>query len=74
MEDCKLVPSPFHSGVKILVTCTSPEFDATLYHQLDRKILYLTHTCRDLSFIVGLVSWFMHKPHERHSKATKRIL
>jgi hypothetical protein len=31
MEDCKPAPSPFHSGVKLVATCTSPKVDATLY-------------------------------------------
>eukprot|EP00253_Pinus_taeda_P013805 PITA_13805 len=74
MEDCKPSPSPFQSGVKLLVTCTSPEVDATLYRQLVRKRLYLTHTRPDLSFVVGLVSRFMQTPHESHWKVAKKIL
>jgi hypothetical protein len=34
----------------------------------------LTHTCLDLSFLVGLVSWYMQTPHEIHWKTYKRIL
>eukprot|EP00253_Pinus_taeda_P025381 PITA_25381 len=56
MEDCKPAPSPFQSGVKLSVTCTSPEVDATLYCQLVGKLLYLTHTRPDLSFVVGLIA------------------
>ena len=59
MEDCKPAPSPFQSRVKLSVSCTSPEVDATLYRQLVGKILYLTHTHPDLSFVVGLVARFM---------------
>eukprot|EP00253_Pinus_taeda_P002132 PITA_02132 len=60
MEDCKPAPSPFESGAKLSVTCTSPEVDATLYHQLVGKLLYLTHTRPDLSFVVGLIAWLTH--------------
>ena len=67
-------PSPFQSEVKLSVTCTSPEVDATLYRQLVKKLLYLTHTRPDLSFAVGLVAWFMQNPRESHWKAAKRIL
>ena len=74
MEHCKLAPSPFHPGVKILATCTFPEVDATLYHQLIGSLLYLTHSCPDLSFVVGRVSRYMQTPHESHWKAVKRIL
>eukprot|EP00253_Pinus_taeda_P004736 PITA_04736 len=74
MEDCKPAPSPLQSGAKLSVTCTSPKFDATLYCQLVGKLLYLTHTRPNLSFVVGLIAWFMQNPHENHWKAAKRIL
>jgi hypothetical protein len=74
MDDCKPTPSPFQSGVKLTATCTSPEVDATLYRQLVGSLLYLTHTRPDLSFVVGLVAWYMQTPHESHWKAAKRIL
>eukprot|EP00253_Pinus_taeda_P008811 PITA_08811 len=38
------------------------------------KLLYLTHTCPDLSFVVSLISRFMQNPHESHWKEAKRIL
>ena len=74
MEDCKPTPSPFQSRVKISATCTSPEVDATLYCQLVGILLYLTHSCFDLSFVFGHVSRYMQTPHESHWKAEKRIL
>ena len=74
MEYCKPTPSPFHSRVKLSVTCTTPEVDATLYRQLVGKLLYLTHTRPDLSFAVGIVARFMHQPHESHWKSAKKIL
>jgi hypothetical protein len=55
MDDSKLAPSPFQFGVKLAATCTTPEFDATLYHRLVGSLLYLTHTYPDISFVVGLV-------------------
>ena len=74
MEDCKPAPSPFQSGVKLSLTCTSPEVDATLYRQLVGSLLYLTDSRPDISFVVGLVARYMQHPHESHWKATKRIL
>eukprot|EP00253_Pinus_taeda_P023140 PITA_23140 len=56
MEDCKPTPSPFHSGANLSFTCTSREVDATLYRQLVGKLLYLTHTHPNLSFVVGLIA------------------
>ena len=59
MEDCKPAPSPFQSGFKLSLTCTSPEVDATLYHHLVGILLYLTHSHPDISFVVGLVAEYM---------------
>eukprot|EP00253_Pinus_taeda_P035397 PITA_35397 len=41
---------------------------------LTGKLLYLTHTRPDLSFVVGLVARFLQNPRESHWKAAKRIL
>eukprot|EP00253_Pinus_taeda_P018195 PITA_18195 len=38
------------------------------------KLLYLTHTRPDLSFVFGLIARFIQNPHERYWKAAKRIL
>eukprot|EP00253_Pinus_taeda_P025290 PITA_25290 len=73
-EECKPTPSPFHFGAKISVTCTFHEVDATLYHQLVGKLLYLTHTRPNHSFVIGIVARFMKNPLESHWKANKRIL
>ena len=74
MENCKPTPSPFQSGVKLSLTCTSPEVYATLYRQIVGSILYHTHSRIDMSFVVGLVSWYMKCPHGRHWKESKRII
>ena len=74
MEDCKTALSPFQSGVKLSSTCTSPEVDATLYRQLVGRLLYLTHSCPNLSFAIGRVARYMQTLHESHCKAAKRIL
>eukprot|EP00253_Pinus_taeda_P026375 PITA_26375 len=41
---------------------------------LTGKLLYLTHTCPNLSFAVGLIAQFMQIPPESHWKVAKRIL
>ena len=74
MEGCKPAPSPFQYGVKLCATCTSSKVDATLYHQLVGSLLYLTHSCPELSFAIGHVSDYMQTPHESHWKEAKIIL
>eukprot|EP00253_Pinus_taeda_P021274 PITA_21274 len=71
-EGISLSQSNLESNFQSLVN--SPEVCATLYRQLVGKLLYLTHTRPDLSFVVGLVARFMQTPHESHWKAAKRIL
>ena len=45
-----------------------------MYHHLIGSLLYLNHSCLDLSFAVGHVSRYMQTPHESHWKEAKRIL
>ena len=59
MSDCKSAPTPFQSGVKLTVECTTPLVDATLYRQLVGSLIYLTHSQPDLSFSISLVSRFI---------------
>jgi hypothetical protein len=73
MEDSKPTPSPFLSGIKLVVTCTTPEVNATLYHQLVGSLIYLTHTRPDIFFVVGIVARYMQTPHEGHWKVAKMI-
>jgi hypothetical protein len=74
VHDSKPSPSPFQSRVKLFATCTSPKVGATLCHELVGSLLYLNHTYPDISFVVGLIAWYMKTPHEGHWKETKRIL
>ena len=73
MSDCKASPSPFQSGVKLIVDCNTPLVDDTLYRQLVGILIYLTHSRPDISFLVSMVSRFMQNPHESHWLAAKRI-
>jgi len=74
MNDCKESPSPFQSGVNLIVDCNTPLVDSTLYRQLVGSLIYLTHSQPDISFAVSMVSRFMQKPHESHWLVAKRIL
>ena len=64
----------FFSGIKLRYFGASPLVDNLLYIQLVRILLYLTHSLPDLSYVIGVLSRYMHPPHEIHWKESKRIL
>ena len=74
MSDCKVAFTPFLSSVMREAKCSTPLVDVTLYRQLVGSLIYLTHTCPDISFAVGMVSRFMQERHELHWKVDKHIL
>ena len=48
--------------------------DHGLYQRLVGKLIYLSYTRLDIAYVVGVVSQFMHSPHESHMEAIYRIL
>eukprot|EP00253_Pinus_taeda_P033639 PITA_33639 len=74
MTDCNPAPTPFLSRVRLEDGGDTPLIDSTLYRQLVRSLLYLTHSRPDLSYAVGAVSRYMQEQHELHWNAAKRIL
>ena len=54
-------------GDKVLV-------DKEQYRRLVGKLIFLSHTRLDISYVVSVVSYFMHAPYEEHMEAVNRIL
>ncbi|XP_059067890.1 secreted RxLR effector protein 161-like [Cryptomeria japonica] len=48
--------------------------DQTKYRQLVGSLIYLTTTRPDITFTVGIMSRFMHKPCEGHWTTAQRVL
>ena len=44
------------------------------YQKLVGKLIYLTHTRFDITYIIGIMSQFMHAPNEKHMDAVYMIL
>jgi hypothetical protein len=74
MDTCNPTPTPFQSGITLSTNFSSLHINPSLYRQLVKSLLYLTHTPPDISFAVGNLSQFSEDPHESHWKAAKSIL
>ncbi|KAA0050709.1 Beta-galactosidase [Cucumis melo var. makuwa] len=48
--------------------------DKEQYQRFVGKLIYLSHTRPDISFVVSVVSQFMEAPYEKHVEAVNRIL
>ncbi|XP_041999826.1 uncharacterized mitochondrial protein AtMg00240-like [Salvia splendens] len=48
--------------------------DREKYQRLVGKLIYLSHTRPDITYAVGIVSQFMHKPQEDHMEAALKIV
>ena len=74
MEDCKVAPCPFLSGIRLKEGGFTPLVDSTLYRQLIGILLYLNHLRPNISYVVSVATKYMQELHELHWKETKRIL
>ena len=74
MIGCKPADTPMDSTIKIGLLENSAPIEKERYQRLVGKLIYLSHTCPDISFPVSVVSQFMNKPNEEHLAAVYRIL
>ena len=71
MQDCNHVSTPMEQNLKLISNEGSTFEDPTKYMQLVGSLIYLTTTRHDITFVVGIISRFMHHPYEGHWNATK---
>ncbi|CAL2275873.1 unnamed protein product [Prunus armeniaca] len=72
MMDCKPAHIPLDSKLKLDLEGELLS-DISYYQRLVGKLLYLTITRPDITYVVSLVSQFMHAPTEAHLNVVKRI-
>ena len=74
MQDSKLANIPIN--VKHYIG-SSPDFkkiDNGQYQHLVGKLIYLSHTKPNISYVVGVLSQFMHDPRVIHQQAARKVL
>ncbi|RDY06761.1 hypothetical protein CR513_09207, partial [Mucuna pruriens] len=52
----------------------SPTIEKSQYQRLVGKLIYLSHTRSDITYVVSVISQFMRDPNERHLQAIERII
>ncbi|GJT87072.1 ribonuclease H-like domain-containing protein [Tanacetum coccineum] len=77
MLACKPVDTPLLS--KLVISNEATESDLVLenitdYQKLMGKLIYLTNTMSDISYVVHCLSQFMHSPFKSHLKTAFKIL
>lgn len=74
MIKCNASRIPMDHKLKLVKDQEDELVNPTEYRSIVGALRYLTHTCPDLSFLVGVVSRFMEKPTIKHFQAVKAIL
>ena len=70
----KPTDTPMDSNVKLEKKNDEDMMDKGRYKRLFGKLIYLSHTWPDITFVVSCVSQFMHSPSKSQMKAVYRIL
>ena len=71
---CKLATSPLEARPKFWDTDSPIMADTNCYRCLLGKLIYLTDTHPDITYVVSVFSQFMHEPHMVHWEGALRVL
>ena len=75
MLGCHPASSPMEPNLKLLVESGELLPDAFVYqHLVGQRLIYLTNTHPDNTFVVSVVSQFMHAPRTSHFDVVHHIL
>jgi Reverse transcriptase (RNA-dependent DNA polymerase) len=73
MLDCRPTTSPIDKKYKLSAETREP-VDHERYQRLVGRLIYLSHTRLDTSFVVSMVSRYMHDPRKDHMDTVHQIL
>ena len=59
---CKSTNTPIETIVDLWFDDSRTLYDPRRYKRLIRKLIYLTVTRQDITFVIGVLSRFMHQP------------
>ncbi|XP_057515578.1 secreted RxLR effector protein 161-like [Amaranthus tricolor] len=74
MLDCKPANTPIVANHGLQIVEGAEVADQDRYRRMVGKLIYLSHTRPDITYTVGIVSKFMHRPQVEHMAAILRIL
>jgi hypothetical protein len=74
MMDCKSMPAPMVTNLKLLNDTSSKIVDVTMYMQMIGSLMYLTNTRPYICFVVNTLSQYMVEPRRIHLVSTKNLL
>ncbi|KAL0554269.1 hypothetical protein IC582_008186 [Cucumis melo] len=74
MLGCRPTNTPIEFNYRLGNSDDQVPVDKEQYQRLVGKLIYLSHTRPDISFVMSAISQFMQTPYEEQMEAVKRIL
>ena len=74
MLECKPVDTLIVQNHELGEYSNQAPTDKGRYRRLVGKLIYLSHTCPNIAYVVSIVNQFMHNPSEDHMDVITRIL